>query len=338
MTPHASIAHSASARSTATSCDNPLMGVYQYSVYGLAVASDFPLALPQEASEESANLCVRLELVSPDNFPVAAEHRPSAEGGWFQHAVLDNGSVYMRWEDFFEFIITADGRRVLCKMLSKAEIESFEAYLTTLALSGALIQQGEEPLHATVVAIDGSPVGLIGPSGAGKSTLAAFLIERGGELVTDDMLRLEFRDNVAVAFPGPRRLKLFNEPAQRILKQALDCGRFNPFSEKHIFQPVSFIDRRKGPLPLSALYFLDPSPQHRDPNSISIERLFGVDLFKTIAAATMNSRLNAADRLERQFRFTERIANGIPVYKLMYPRDYDLLDQVADLIDQTASL
>jgi hypothetical protein len=324
-------------QSAAASFDNPPMNVYKYSVYGLTVASDFPLALPREASEESANLRVNLELVSPDNFPATAQDRASAEGGRFQHAVLDDGSVYMRWEDFFEFVITADGRRVLCKMLSKAEIESFEAYLTTFALSGALIQQGEEALHATVVATDGSAVGLIGPSGAGKSTLAAFLIARGGDLVTDDMLRLEFRDDIAVAFPGPCRLKLFKEPAQRILKQALDCGRFNPLTEKLIFQPVSFIDRRKDPHPLSALYFLDTPPEHGDPNSISIERLFGVDLFKTIAASTINSRLNAADRLERQFRFAERIANSIPVYKLMYQRDYDLLDQVADLIDQRAS-
>jgi len=332
-----SIAPSASASSAATSFDNPPMGVYQYSVYGLTVASDFPLALPQGASQESSNLRVKLELVSPDNFSATAQDREFAEGGWFQHDVLDDGSICMRWEDLFEFVITADGRRVLCKMLSKAEIESFETYLTTFALSGALIQQGEEPLHATVVAIDGGAVGLIGPSGAGKSTLAAFLTERGADLVTDDMLRLEFRDDVAVAFPGPCRLKLFKEPALKILKQALDCGRFNPLSEKFIFQPVSFIDRRKGPQPLSALYFLDTPPEHGDPKNISIERLFGVDLFKTIAASTMNSRLNAADRLKRQFRFAERVAKSIPVYKLVYPRHYDLLDQVANLFDQKAS-
>jgi len=313
------------------------MGFYKYSVYGLTVVSDFPLALPDEASEGSGSRCVRLILVSPDDFLAAAQDRVSVEDGWFKHAVLDDGSVYIRWEDLCEFVIAADGQRVLCKMPSNVELESFEAYLTTFALSGALIQQGEEPLHATVVATNGSGIGLIGPSGVGKSTLAAFLIERGGALVTDDMLRLEFRDDVVVAFPGPRRLKLFKEPAQRILKQALNCGRFNPFSEKLIFQPALFIDRSKGHQPLSALYFLDTPPRHGDPNSISIERLFGLDLFKTIAASTMNRRLNAADRLERQFRSTERIANCIPVYKLMYPRDYDLLDQVADLIHQRAS-
>lgn len=312
------------------------MGSYQYGVYGLTVVSDFPLALPCAVPGESANLRVKLELVSADDFPATAQDRTSAEGEWFRHFVLDDGSLYMRWEDLFEFVITADGRRVQCKIMSEAEIESFEAYLTTFALSGALIQQGEEPLHATVVATGGGAVGLIGPSGSGKSTLAAFLIERGGDLVTDDMLRLEFRDDIAVAFPGPHRLKLFKEPAQRILKGALDCGRFNPLTEKFIFRPAPLIDRHNGPRALSALFFLDVPPEHGDPNSVSVERLSGVDLFKMIAASTMNSRINLPDRLERQFRFAERVANRVPVYKLMFPRNYDLLDQVADLIAHKA--
>jgi hypothetical protein len=312
---------------------------YRYAVYGLTVLSDFPLTLPHDIdiAYGGDSLVVKLERVSQEYIPAIDPTLAHNESQWFQHVVLGDGAVYMRWENLFDFVISANGRRVQWRKQSEVAIESFEAYLTSFAISGALIQQGEEPLHATVVASDRGAVGLIGPSGAGKSTLAAFLMERGGSLVTDDMLRLEFRGDVALAFPGQGRLKLFKESAEKILKETADSGRFNPLTEKLIFQP-SRVAKPNDPQPLSALYYLDTPPVHIDPNSISIERLSGVDLFKTIAASTFNSRLNAAERLERQFHFAERVARTVPVYKLMYPRDYNLLDQVSDLINQTARL
>jgi hypothetical protein len=310
--------------------------IYRYGVYGLTVVSDFQLELPRESPGENSNLSVRLEFANFDDLSTAAPGYAPVDGNWFSHTVLDDGAISMRWGDLFHFVVSADGRRVRCRRLSSSEIESFEAYLTTFAISAAIVQQGEEPLHATVVATDGGGIGLVGPSGAGKSTLAAFLIGRGGDLVTDDMLRLEFKDSAVIAFPGPPRLKLYKEPARRFLKQPLECGRFNPLTEKYIFQLTRSITCLTGPQPISALYFLDTPSEQAHPNRISIARLSGVELFKTITASTFNDRLVGAARLERQFHFAGRIARTIPVYKLTYPHDYNVLDQVADLIDQTA--
>ena len=78
----------------------------------------------------------------------------------------------MRWGNWFEILVSSDGQRVLCHNLSSMPLELFEAYLTNFAISAALLQQGEETLHATVVETGGRAVGLLGPSGAGKSTLA----------------------------------------------------------------------------------------------------------------------------------------------------------------------
>ena len=310
------------------------MGGYQYCVYGVTVLSDFPLSLPHGDTGET-NLYVRIE--ATDVAPAPDINCKSIDDGWHCFTIRGDGSLYLRWEDLFDFVIEANGRRVLCRMLSDTEIESFEAYLTSFALSGALVQQGEELLHATVVATDSGAVGLIGPSGAGKSTLAAFLIGRGGELVTDDILRLEFRSNLAMAFPGPRRIKLFREPAERFLNRPPECARFNPLTDKFIFQTAPLTDCTNHCLRLSALYFLDTPPQYTDPASVSIERLSGLSLFKMISASTCNSLLNVPERLGRQFRFAERVAAAVPVYRLIYSRDYEILNQVADLIGRTAS-
>lgn len=50
-------------------------------------------------------------------------------------------------------------------------------------------------LHASAVAFDGRAALLTGPSGSGKSTLALSLIALGGDLVADDRVILECRDN-----------------------------------------------------------------------------------------------------------------------------------------------
>jgi hypothetical protein len=306
---------------------------HRYSVYGLTVRSAFSLALP-EAPRSAPGTLVELGVAEPNALEEVASTVATNENDWFQHVLLEDGRLYMRWEALFDFIISCDGRRVLCRKLADAAMESFEAYLTTFALSGALLQQGEEPLHATVIEKDNMAVGLMGPSGAGKSTLAAFLISEGGDLVTDDMLRIRLEEKGAYAYPGPYRMKLFKEPAERFLKQSLDRGQLNPLTGKLIFQPGT----RQGDTQLrrlSALYFLDGPGAEEDPTQISLERLSGIALFKTIAACTMNSRLNMPARLERHFRFAERLARVLPVYRLTYPREYRALHEVSRLISQT---
>src|SRR5262249_11444420 len=146
------------------------------------------------------------------------------------------------------------------RRLGDTDPVSFEAYLVNFALSGALLQQGEEPLHATVVDFGDRAIGLLGNSGAGKSTLAAFLIAQGGTLVTDDILRVTFASEVILAQPGPNRLKLFDEPAKRYLPGAVSRGHFNPLSGKFMFQPTGTPPYHRHARPLAALLLLGQAP------------------------------------------------------------------------------
>ena len=85
----------------------------------------------------------------------------------------------------------------------------------------------------------GEIFGFLGPSGAGKSTLAAFLLTEGATLVTDDMLRVTFAEGEVMAYPGPHRLKLFEETALRFLPNAASDGSFNRLSRKIMVEPAS---------------------------------------------------------------------------------------------------
>ena len=301
---------------------------YKYSVYGVTLAANLPLNLPEAGDSD---VIVELDLISAGQRSLAGEGIINYSDDWTQLAVHGDRALYMRWGNWFEILVSPDGRRVRCNALVDLPIVSFEAYLTNFAVSAALIQQGEEPLHATVIDIGGRAVGLLGPSGAGKSTLAAVLISRGGVLLTDDMLRVTFAEDVVLAQPGPYRIKLFREPADRYLTSGENVGYWSPFGEKLIFEPDIHGDGR-NPQPLSALYYLDAPCPSLESDSPVLERLSGVELFKVILSSSMNSRLHLSDRLRRQFLFAERFARTCPVFRLTYPRDFNLINQVADQI------
>jgi hypothetical protein len=193
---------------------------------------------------------------------------------------------------------------------------------------------GEEPLHSTVVDIGGCAIGLLGTSGAGKSTLASYLIDRGSKLLTDDMLRVTIKGGDALAHPGPNRLKLFKEAADRYLPSAVNAGLWNPLGEKGIYE-LGDPKVARSTQRLSALYKLD-LPGSEGEQAVALEQLTGLELFKTISASTMNSRLHTPARLARQFRFAAGMASLVPVYRLSYPRNFDVFSQVAEQIYRSA--
>jgi len=304
--------------------------LHGYRVYGMAVASDVELGSLEACDAAASQPTVTLGKGPADFFRGITEGLTFDPQDWFQQAVLADDALYMRCEGLLECVVSAEGRRVAWGRLGDAEPVSFEAHLLNFALSAALLQQGEEPLHATVVDLDGRTVGLLGESGAGKSTLAAFLIARGGDLVTDDMLRVTFTADTVLAHRGPNRLKLFEEPAQRFLPGAVSRGHFNPLSGKLMFQPPG-APRGPGPLrPLSALFHLGETPD------VSLTRIRGAELVKAILSSTMNTRLHTPARLARQFSFAERLARALPVYEVGYPRAYPALEQVAAKIREAA--
>jgi hypothetical protein len=305
---------------------------FRYRVYGIVMASEVPLNLPEVPVNAVAD--VELRIAQPGAFASLRGTPKSDPNDWFRHAILEDESLYLRWEGWVEFLVSRDGRVVLCENLSNLAFESFEAYLTTFAVSAALLQQGEETLHATGVKIGRRSVGFVGPSGAGKSTLAAHLISKGASLVTDDMLRVTWNDEIAIAHPGPFRLKLFEESAKQYLRGAICRGRYNPLSGKLLFQPSGPF--AVGPQRLSALYQLQQHGNNSNSNGVSLKRLSGLDLFTTIAASTRNSRISLPGRSQSQFYFVERIAKAIPVYRLCYYRTYNVLNKVANLIFETA--
>jgi hypothetical protein len=301
-----------------------------FGVYGLTLVSDLPLKIPRAAAD--SGLTIKLIEGVPDKFREVGEQVIGDPEDWSFQALQPSGVRYERWGSYFEIVSFPRDATVVYRNLSGSPLESFEAYLTNFAVSAALIQLGEEPLHATVVEVNDHAIGLLGGSGAGKSTLAAVLVDRGAVLITDDMLRLTLQDSNAYAHHGPYRIKLFQHVADRYLPRGTVLGQWS-FPDKRVFRPPN-LRYQQGPRPLLALVHLAaPSPPANNKGPV-LERLVGMDLFQTILSSSMNSRLHTPDRLQRLFHFGDAVARTVPVYRLTYRRDFSIVNQVAACVEE----
>ncbi len=308
---------------------------HRYRVYGLVIESELRLTSVEEVTDGDGEPAVTLGFAPPGYFRTLAPGRATDPHDWVHHAVLDDGSVYMKADGAFETLISADGRTVTCGSLGDIDQRSFEANLLNFVMSASLTLQGEETLHSTVLDIGGRAVGLLGLSGAGKSTLAAFLISRGADLITDDMLRVKFADGSLLAYAGPYRLKLLDEPGIGFLPGAVADGYFNSLSGKVMVQPRAAVPHRPEPTPLAALFHLGHPDDQPAVQKVSHTRLGGVELARVIISSTMDTRYARPDRLTRQIEFAARVAEVLPVYELRYPRSVEAMDDVAAEIRRT---
>lgn len=300
---------------------------FRYRVYGLSVASGLQLALPGDPEPGTPD--VEIQPASPEFFAETCgcvELAPD-DGWWYRHGFLDDGSIYLRWDGLFHFWISGDGRRIACGSLGAETMEAFQVYLLGHSLGFALVNQGEEPLHATVVTCAGKTVALLGACGAGKSTLASYLLRTGGRLLTDDLLRLEADGERLLAHPGPHRIKLLPEPAGLYMSECARGVEMNPGSGKLVI-PLKEDYREERPAPLGALLRLDWS----EDGEVRLEPLAGREAFLSLIAATFNIRVQTPERLARQFRFAETVCSRVPVYRLSYPRDFGVMPRLREMI------
>ncbi len=326
------IAGSALIRGTAAPYSMPLMtsaqhpigrtGGSDYGMYGLVVRSQIPLAGLQKTRPGRPHIELVTAPASLRTPLVQRRHARSIADDWFHHAALDDGSTYLLWTRLSEFWVSPDGKRIACRAFNGTTQETFHTYLVPQVISCALVKQGIEPLHATAAVVDGEAVAFLGNCGYGKSCLGAAFLKAGYPLLTDDLLVTSKGDLLSsrlVAHPGPARIKLFPEIAQRLLGSSRAGARLNPETHKLIL-PLSNGEHCPRAIPLKALYVLRPPTTSRTSRRISIHTLSPRHACIELIANTFNLIITDQARLARQFRWASGLAATIPVKSLSYPR------------------
>jgi hypothetical protein len=309
----------------------PALQFHYYCSYGVSIRSQLQLPLPTVRSRSLFELEIRRQIKQhPASVrqKIKLQHNPLSA---FDVGCVSDGSNYVSLREVGECLVSRDGRRIDCYRFPQANLESFNVYLLGQALSFALVKNGIEPLHATVVVVEGKAVGFLGDCGFGKSTLAAEFLRAGHRLLTDDLLVLHKTGRQVLAYPGPPRIKLLPEMNSRFLGDAKKSFPMNPQTQKLIV-PLSRDRACRVASPFAAFYVL-PSPDEVPLGSnIHIRALSRKEAFLRLVGSAFNVSILDQRRWRRQFEATEGLANSIVVKELSYPRELESLPQVREAI------
>ena len=168
----------------------------------------------------------------------------------------------------------------------------------------ALALKGQFSLHAGVVATGNELVAFIGESGAGKSTLARYLGETGSpwRRILDDTLPVGQDDaGRLVAYPHLPQPKIAAE-----------------------MQPAAIAPESMN---LRAIYLLDEVGEMS--GGVAIASLSPAEAAVALVGHTVGGRLFGRDLLAAHLGFCAAMAQAIPVRRLIYPRRFDVLPEVA---------
>jgi len=296
-----------------------------YALYGLRFRSCLELPYPEFPAEGPHDVEI-FEAPACWFEAIAGEVR-LPDPSWYYHAPCADQSVYLRWRDLFEFLVSADGRRIACRILAGGSVEAFHTYLLGQVLSFALVKQGLEPLHATTVVVQGSAVGFLGSSGDGKSSLAASFLAAGFALLTDDLLIARFTGSHYCAYPGQPRIKLFPEVAEAVLGGCPGGPPMNSLTPKRIL-PLGAGQYCPTPVPLRSLYLLHHPRPGAPGEPVVVRRLSERRACLALLRHSFNTKLRHRDRMQHRFSSATELASRIPVKLLSYPRDLARLPDV----------
>jgi hypothetical protein len=307
--------------------------IQQRYLYGISLRSG--LALPFGTGDKAAPPLAELEIQKS-----AVALRPEGACGPEKRDSprlhverLADRSLYLCWQDLFEFRVSPDGRIIAAHPLNETPWEMFYTSLLGSVLSYALTLQGLEPLHATVVVRAGGAVALLGDCGYGKSSLAAACLRDGYQLLTDDMLIVRQEGDGFLAFPGPRRIKLYPEVARAFLGAEVQGTPMNQWTPKLII-PLNGQQYCRSAVPLRAVYVLRPPTVRSRVKKASRRVMSQRRAVLALVTNTYNAVIKDSERLRRQFDLVSSLAASLPIRSLTYPQDLDRMAEVVKVISR----
>lgn len=283
-------------------CDNMTPEKYTYFAYGLTIESEIMM---DEFQQGNGN--ADIEIV----FGNVPQHIEGDTKGtvWFQ---AKKNHILITVDDIAKFYIK-EGKEIVVEPYEYANLSTIKLYLHGSVFSALLYQRGLLPIHASALLIHDKCVMIAGNSGAGKSSLSITLRKKGYKVLTDDIVALDFSNDIIQAAPGFPLQKVTLKTAKEL---GIDTSNLEQieYEEKYLYPIESgFYDKKVQPDIMIELI-----PYEGD--DVIIEQIQGADKLAIIISNSYS--LQFADCLgvaKEHFNHCAQLANNIKLYKLYRP-------------------
>jgi len=244
---------------------------------------------------------------------------------------------WLRFPELADFRISENARDIACYPLAEIPPETIRHLLLDQVLPRCLAHQGKLILHASAVWLDQGLLLFIGSSGAGKSTLAGNFHQAGHPALADDCVWLKEGRVQPKAVPSYGGLRLWEDSLKFLLDAKLHTFPMAHYSTKkrvlfNDFTPARFY---KG-FPILAVIVISPVGEDLV-SDVSLDLLSKRDAYMELVKQTFLLDVNDLDKITRLFQSLGRMMPALRSFRLIMPRDYDLLPMVRKtILEKTA--
>ena len=291
--------------------------MHRYVAYGLSIRSTLPL--PELRLSPPFHGEADLTIAPLSEAPVLPEtERPGLLVGRTEDAIV------LHWPYFGTYVVRA-GRRIEYAPAPGLSESAVRVPLLGVCMGVLLHQRGLLILHASAVTVGSGAVVFVGEKGSGKSTAAAALVERGHDLLSDDVTALSIEDVAPTVLPGIAAIKLWPDSLEAVGRDPATAPTLYENVEKRIFQPSELAEPHARPL--RCVYVLEPGEQ------VSSAPMPTHKAFSELVRHTYAARfLGHAAASPAHFEQCATVLRTVKVRKLVRPKDVGQLSALVDFV------
>ncbi|PEW86998.1 aldolase [Bacillus cereus] len=275
-----------------------------YKAFGLMILSEISLPELPQINKTIENIDVVIEIDGLTE--VWNKHNQDKK-----HLIATDDGVLMKIPNAAVFYIQA-GKRIIVSPLKDYDEDAIRLYLLGSCMGIILMQRKILPLHGSAVAIDGKAYAFIGESGAGKSTLAAAFMNKGYELLTDDIVAISFKHNqIPIVTPAYPHQKLWKQSLQAF---GMESNQYRPIFQRETKYSVPVSSQFHGnELPLGGIFELVKG----NCGQIAIQPIKKLKRLQTLFLHTYrNFLITRLNLMEWHFNVSTNLINRLPMYRL----------------------
>lgn len=295
------------------------MGHFIYTAYNLTIHSD--MLLPELlVGTGTADVIIRTDTV-PANLPGC-----ESVASYFQ--AIEN-ELLLKIAGVAHFWVR-NGDEIVIQPLPDSEERDIRVYLLGSCLAGLLHQRGVLALHASTVRTEVGALLFAGHSGSGKSTLLSAFLQRGYEMLADDVCGIILDESGApVVLPAIPRSKLWADAA---LGLGIDTTLLPQIYSKENKYGVPMDEQFvMYPLPVARIYLLSP----HDGELLTIAPIEGLERISVLLEQTFRGLfLGGLKKRETHLQLAVAVAKHARFYVVNAPRSRFSPHEIAQAIEE----
>lgn len=291
-----------------------------YRAYNLTITSDIPLPeLPSVDSRGRPDVTIAIGTAAtelPDPLTRSTFHEANA------HELLLRVPGVGRFQ-------VRDGESIVVSPDTGVAGHDVRVYLLGSCFGAVLHQRGALVLHASGIGTATGAILFTGDSGAGKSTLLGEMLNRGFDMIVDDVCAIfptAIRDGLVVP-PSYPRSRLWSDAAESLGIDTSALPRTRSDMDKYERQvPSQFWDSATPP---RRIYVL--GGEHD--GDVTLTRLPAMAALPVLVANTYRQvLLDGFGIRQRHFDIASRVAQSVPLVHVVRPRGVFSVADIADAI------